>query len=281
MTEEQNSTQSGQGKGASLVDVLRSPSDQAKANMAVILVLVLSVIGALWYYLGPDEEESSAGSEIFEQEEGQAAPPPPAPDQNENEGNEQNDSEPESSPSPTEDETEEEEEDEDEEENGDSSGFDPSDSEREPQDEDEDAGRQVLEAVLPTWAEIDTTEGVQIPAWSDPISEMDEVDGQFIGHSRTNFNQLFGGAVQMDVSLENATLVSDEHLWNIGSHSLWRVTIERDLVPNREGFWEGATEEETWDFLIVQDEDGYRLEAFVDDDDSNEDPETFDLPEED
>lgn len=152
-------------------------------------------------------------------------------------------------------------------------------SDRVPQDVDDANGRAVIEEAIPVWAQADTSQGAQIPAWAEPLYSMDAVGQEFITRSREQFGMLFGGAVQMDVSVANPKLASVEPLWNIGSHSLWRVTITRDLVPNGDGPASTSSETVTFDFLIAQSDDETALQAFLPPTPNNESPDTFYLPE--
>lgn len=153
-------------------------------------------------------------------------------------------------------------------------------SDREPQDGDEAAAKKVIEDAIPGWATLNTREGTSAASWEESFRQDAGISGDFTSRSLLAFDDLWGGAFQMDVSVNDASITKQEELWNIGSHSLWRVTVERTLVPNLDGVDGERTEEVTWDFLIEQNDEGSQLVAFADPSEDNEEAKTFRIPEE-
>jgi hypothetical protein len=158
-------------------------------------------------------------------------------------------------------------------------GFEPT-SDRKPQQGDATAAKQALAAVLPSWASNSFSNGMSMDDWGRTFQSNASSSSKFYNQSRQSFNLLWNGAFTQGYRAEKATLVSRKELWNVGSHSLWRVTIKRDLAPLRDNGLGASSEELTWDFLIRQDVPGGKpvLVAFSDPLAANEKPETFYLP---
>lgn len=153
-------------------------------------------------------------------------------------------------------------------------------TDREPQPGDKAAAEEALETVVPGWASLADTEKTSAASWEEAFRTDTGGSEEFTRRSLLAFDNLWGGVLQMDVSAQNAQITEKEELWNNGANALWRVTVERDLVPNMEGAGSTQTEEVTWDFLLAQTDEESHLVAFADPDEENEEPETFRVPQE-
>lgn len=158
-------------------------------------------------------------------------------------------------------------------------GFEPT-SDRKPQAGDEAAAKAVIRDVVPGWATLENTKSTSAASWEQAFRNEAGTTDEFVGYSLLAFDDVWGGLFQMDMSARDAKVTDMEELWNEGSHSLWRVEVQRRLVPNMEGAPGGRTETVSWDFLIEQTEEGSKLTAFVEPSKDNEDPDTFSVPQE-
>lgn len=146
---------------------------------------------------------------------------------------------------------------------------------REPQDGDEAKAEEVLEAVLPAWATMNTAGAYSVEDWTVTWAAKPESSRTFMNLSIERFPELWSGAIAADVSVTDARIVSTEMLWNVGSDSLWRVQIERDLEGNHSETMDG-TETVTWDFQVIQHSNGaFELLHFNSPKPENEDPSTY------
>lgn len=153
-------------------------------------------------------------------------------------------------------------------------GFEPT-SDRAPEPGDEEDGRAALEAIIPLWASNDTSRGNDMEHWGPTWQGKPGGSAALYAQSRHEYLNLWGGLSRMGVSALDARLVSDKQLWNVGSHSLWRVTVERDLKSNHGQPGLDGSERVTWDLLIKQDGSDFEVIAFADPKPENEKPETF------
>lgn len=152
--------------------------------------------------------------------------------------------------------------------------FEPS-SDREPEDGDEERAREVLERILPAWASNDTSQGNSLETWTPGWQGEEGVGVAFYRQSTLQYRDLWQGLTLLGASAVDGRVTSAEQLWNVGSHSLWRVDVERDLESNHGQTISPGTETITWDFLVNQDGEVFELEAFTDPSPENEDPATF------
>lgn len=154
-------------------------------------------------------------------------------------------------------------------------------SSRPPQSEDSQKGKEVLSAVIPLWASNSFEDGTSASSWVESFAASEGSSDTFVSMSREQFAALWGGANALGYAVKAAKVTSTEYLWNVGSHSLWRVTVERDLVPLARDGVDESTEEVTWDFLVRQEGDAQdtqvSLVAFLDPAKEHERPETFRL----
>ena len=84
----------------------------------------------------------------------------------------------------------------------------------------------------------------------------------------------------MDASAKVLDVKVDKELWNVGSHSMHRVSVKRSITSDTTGK-EIMQETVSWDILVAQDEegeDGFVLSYFTDPDKTHTKPETFYLP---
>lgn len=146
---------------------------------------------------------------------------------------------------------------------------------------DKDAATAVLNDVLPRWGGIDLTgAGIAPDAWAKEVARPGGVTATFTAWSQTEFYELWGGVIQMGASAEVLSVKAEKELWNVGSHSMWRVSITRSITNDATGD-EIMQETLKWDILIAQDEDGEDgplLTYFAAPDKSHEKAETFYLP---
>lgn len=143
---------------------------------------------------------------------------------------------------------------------------------------DADAAKKALTETLPRWGGIDLSgDGIAPDSWAKEVARPGGMTSAFEAWSQTEFYDLWGGIIQMGASAEVLNVKVDKELWNVGSHSMWRVSITRS-VTNDESGDEMLQETVTWDILVAQDEDGFVLDYFVAPDKSHEKPETFYLP---
>lgn len=158
-------------------------------------------------------------------------------------------------------------------------GFTPT-SDRKPASSDAADAKKVISEVMPRWAGIDFTGNGQSPdLWAKDIARDGGVDSTFSAWSQTRFYDLWSGVLQMHASAKVTDVSVDKELWNEGSHSMWRVTVTRDIVSNDDR--KKITDEKvSWDILVSQDngEDGFELVYFDDPDKSHEKPDTFYQP---
>lgn len=150
------------------------------------------------------------------------------------------------------------------------------DFERAPQDDDEALAAEAIAAVVPGWATLDASSPISAASWVATWS------GEFahtsIGdRSERAFVSLWQGVLAMQANAMNATIANQQMLWNLGSYSLWRVDITRDILT-RDTDQLLMQETVTWDFLVRQEDDGFTVYAYIAPTDANAAPETFDLP---
>lgn len=154
-------------------------------------------------------------------------------------------------------------------------------TDREPQSGDADEAKEVLSEVLPRWGGIDLSgTGIAPDSWAKEVARPGGVDSAFTAWCQTNFYDLWGGVIQMGASAKVLDVKVDKELWNVGSHSMWRVSITRSIVSDSTG-QEIIQETVSWDILVSQDaegEDGFVLSYFATPDKAHEKPETFYLP---
>ena len=147
-------------------------------------------------------------------------------------------------------------------------------SDREAAPGDAAAAKAVLDSVIPKWAALDTSKVITPDQWVESWASMDGVSPEFAQRTLLGFDDLWSGVVLFDGSAKATAVTVDKELWNIGSHSLWRVTVRQDIVSNLDGTVE-AHEALTWDFLVGQDDGGSTLVAYTPARAANEKPETF------
>lgn len=154
-------------------------------------------------------------------------------------------------------------------------------TDRKPQSGDADKAKQVINEVVPRWAGIDLTgNGIAPDSWAKEVARPGGVDPTFTAWCQTNFYDLWGGVIQMGASAKVIDVKVDKELWNVGSHSMWRVSVTRSIVSDSTGK-EIIQETVSWDILVSQDdkdEDGFVLSYFATPDKAHEKPETFYLP---
>lgn len=154
-------------------------------------------------------------------------------------------------------------------------------TDRKPDSGDADAANKVLQDVLTRWGGIDLSgQGIAPDSWAKDIARPGGTTSQFTAWSQTEFYSLWGGVIQMEASAEVVDVKVDKELWNVGSHSMWRVSITRSITSDDSGE-EILRETVTWDILVAQDEesaDGPLLDYFAAPDKTHEKPETFYLP---
>lgn len=154
-------------------------------------------------------------------------------------------------------------------------------TDRKPESGDAGKAKAVINEVMPRWAGIDLTgNGIAPDSWAKEVARPGGVDSAFTAWSQTNFYDLWGGVIQMGASAEVLSVKADKELWNVGSHSMWRVSVTRSITNDSTGE-EIMQETVTWDILVAQDEEGeegFVLSYFALPDKSHEKPETFYLP---
>lgn len=162
-------------------------------------------------------------------------------------------------------------------------------TDRKPQKGDEAAAKKVIEEVMPRWAGIDLTgNGIAPDTWAKDVARPGGVNSAFTAWSQTKFyDELWGGVVQMRASAKVLDVNAEEELWNVGSHSMWRVSVKRAITNNSSGE-EMTRETVSWDILVALDETntqgeekgekGPLLAYFSETDKANKKPETFYLP---
>lgn len=159
-------------------------------------------------------------------------------------------------------------------------GFTPS-SARKAESGDDAKAKQVIADVIPSWASNDTSEGNDLDHWSPQWQgSKSSHAASFRFQSQREYLSLWGGLSRMGVSALDAKIVSQEKLWNAGSHSLWRVTVKRSLKSNYGQSGLNSTEQVTWDILVKQDAgDEFKVANFADPKPANKKSKTFYLPE--
>lgn len=154
-------------------------------------------------------------------------------------------------------------------------------TDREPESGDADAAKAVIQEVVPRWAGIDLTgQGIAPDTWAKDVARPGGVNSSFTAWSQTRFYDLWGGVIQMEASANVLDVKVDKELWNVGSHSMWRVSVTRSITSDDSGD-EVARETVSWDILVAQDEegeDGPVLAYFAKPNKAHEKPETFYLP---
>lgn len=154
-------------------------------------------------------------------------------------------------------------------------------TDRKPQSGDAGKARKVLNDVLPRWGGIDLSgDGIAPDSWAKEVARPGGVNSDFTAWSQTKFYDLWGGVIQMGASAKVNNVKVDKELWNVGSHSMWRVSITRSIVSDNTD-QEIVKETVSWDILVSQDEEGeegFVLAYFASPDKANEKPETFYLP---
>lgn len=153
-------------------------------------------------------------------------------------------------------------------------------TDRKPESGDADKAKKVINEVVPRWAGIDLSgSGVAPDTWAKDVARPGGVDSAFTAWSQTNFYDLWGGVIQMKASAKVIEVKADKELWNVGSHSMWRVSVKRSIVSNGTGE-EVMQETVSWDVLVAQevDEEGFVLSYFASPDKAHEKPKTFYLP---
>lgn len=154
-------------------------------------------------------------------------------------------------------------------------------TDRKPESGDAAKAKKVISEVMPRWAGIDLSgAGIAPDSWAKEVARPGGVDSAFTAWSQTNFYDLWGGVIQMEASAEVIEVKADKELWNVGSHSMWRVSVKRSIVSDNTGK-EIMQETVSWDILVAQDEegeDGFVLSYFASPDKNHEKPETFYLP---
>lgn len=154
-------------------------------------------------------------------------------------------------------------------------------TDRKPQSGDAAAAKKVLRETLPRWGGIDLSgDGIAPDSWAKEIARPGGMSPAFTAWSQTKFYDLWGGIIQMGASAEVLDVKVEKELWNVGSHSMWRVSITRSVTNDGSGD-EMLQETVSWDILIAQDEegeDGFVLDYFAAPDKSHKKPETFYLP---
>lgn len=154
-------------------------------------------------------------------------------------------------------------------------------TDRKPKPEDANEAKKVLADTLPRWGGIDLSgNGIAPDSWAKKIARPGGIDPAFKAWSQTKFYDLWGGIIQMGASAEVRDVKIDKELWNVGSHSMWRVSITRSVINDDTGD-EVMQETVSWDILVAQDdedEDGFVLSYFAIPNKDNEKPETFYLP---
>lgn len=153
-------------------------------------------------------------------------------------------------------------------------GFTPT-SERTRQEGDAERAQELLGAIVPLWAVNDTRQVNSFESWSAPWSGKQGVAAPFRTASMEAFQDMWGGLSRMGASVEGAKIVSQKELWNLGSHSLWRVEVERRVVPNDGQVGVESSETVAWDFLVNQNNDSFEIVQFVETSKKNENPDTF------
>lgn len=118
------------------------------------------------------------------------------------------------------------------------------------------AAKEALAAATKVWGGIDLTAPDLPASWLDRLRSTPEIGPGFVSASNREYFVLWGGAIQSNSSVKNARLVNAKPLWNLGSDSLWRVTIRRDVVDNAGNKALNTTDEVTWDFQVLQPEAG-------------------------
>lgn len=152
-------------------------------------------------------------------------------------------------------------------------------SDRKPQATDAEAAKKAMGSVLPLWGSNDFADGMSMDTWGASFRTAPGSSVKLYNQSRQTFNLLWNGAFTSGYAVKDATLVSSKELWNAGSHSLWRVTIKRNLVPLLNTGAPASSEELTWDFLIKQDDpSGVVVVAYADPLPANLSQKTFYLP---
>lgn len=157
-------------------------------------------------------------------------------------------------------------------------GFTPT-SDRKAQPEDDAAARKVLLDVIPRWGGIDLAgQGIAPDTWAKEIARPGGVSPLFTAWSQTDFYNLWGGVIQMGASAKVLDTKVDKELWNVGSHSMWRVSVTRAIISDNTDK-ELIRETVQWDILVAQDgDDGPQLAYFTTPDKKNEVADTFYLP---
>lgn len=154
-------------------------------------------------------------------------------------------------------------------------------SDRRPQPGDEAAARDALAQVVPKWATNDTRGGNTFDRWAASWRDAPAASGAFRSASQRNMMALWAALSRMESSAINGRITAQRQLWNAGSHSLWRVTVERDIEPNQPLGTPARPDRITWDILVRQDTERFELVTFVPPHPDNEKPVTFRLPKDD
>ncbi len=147
--------------------------------------------------------------------------------------------------------------------------------ERAAQPGDEEAARAALAAVVPVWASADLVEADAGRTWVASFESLPQVSTSFVNVSKGRFSQLWGGALQADSSTHGATIASADRLWDLGSESLWRVTIDRKVVSNRGVEALNHDERVMFDFLVDHHPDPMQVVYFSAPSEANESSDTY------
>lgn len=150
-------------------------------------------------------------------------------------------------------------------------------SKRKPLPSDTAKDKKALLAVVPKWATFNTAQDTTAAQWMDSWEDSQYVQSDFLNASQDGFVDLWGGAIQSDVSASHAKVVSAKMLWNVGSDALWRVTVKRDVIGNSASDMNGS-EKVTWDFQMRHEDGLFVLEDFMPPAKRNESPKTYQPP---
>ena len=154
-------------------------------------------------------------------------------------------------------------------------------TDRKPESGDAGKAKKVINDVMPRWAGIDLTgDGIAPDTWAKGVARPGGVDPTFKAWSQTKFYDLWGGVIQMQASAKVLDVKVEKELWNVGSHSMHRVSVKRSIISDSTGE-EIMQETVSWDILVAQDEegeDGFVLSYFDEPDKTHTKPETFYLP---
>lgn len=127
----------------------------------------------------------------------------------------------------------------------------------------------LIDTVVPVWSEADFSgrpdSGVDDRAakeltrkWVAGWRDEGRVTADFTDASSRRFNELWGGAIQMQATVSDATVTRAQLIDNYGAESYWKVDVQRTVTaPGVE-----QQEQITWYFMITNRAEGPLLDEF-------------------